>query len=108
MLQNCSKMFIYLARLGRPDILWSVSKLARSIKKWTKACDKRLNRLISYIHHTSEYRQYCHVGNMQNNADWDCFKTPILQGDLEDSKSTPSWNIVHFRKPYVGSNQLDV
>ena len=38
-----------LARIGGPDILWSVNKLARSITKWTKACDKRLNRLISYI-----------------------------------------------------------
>ena len=37
---------LYLARIGRPDILWSVNKLARSITKWTKACDKRLNRLI--------------------------------------------------------------
>ena len=25
----------------------------------TKACDKRLSRLISYIHHTCEYKQYC-------------------------------------------------
>ena len=40
---------LYLARIGRPDILWSVNKLARSITKWTKACDKRLNRLIPYI-----------------------------------------------------------
>ena len=39
---------LYLARIGRPDILWSVNKLARSITKWTKACDKRLCRLISY------------------------------------------------------------
>ena len=62
----CSQNFLkclYLARIGRPDILWSVNKFARSITKWTKACDKRLNRLISYIHHTCEYRQYCHVGN---------------------------------------------
>ena len=51
----CSQIVLkclYLARIGRPDILWSVNKLARSITKWTKACDKRLNRLISYIHHT--------------------------------------------------------
>ena len=51
----CSQIFLkclYLARIGRPDILWSVNKLARSIKKWIKACDKRLNRLISIIHHT--------------------------------------------------------
>ena len=28
-----------------------------------RACDKRLPRLISKIHHTSEFKQYCHVGN---------------------------------------------
>ena len=33
---------LYLARIGRPDIQWSVNKLAQSITKWTKACDKRL------------------------------------------------------------------
>ena len=56
--QVCSQIVLkclYLARIGRPDILWSVNKSARSITKWTKACDKRLNRLISYIHHTCEY-----------------------------------------------------
>ena len=62
----CSQIVLkclYLARSGRPDILWSVNKLARAVTKWTKACDKRLARLISYIHHTCEYRQYCYVGN---------------------------------------------
>ena len=54
---------LYLARIGRSDFLWSVNKLARSITKWTKACDKRLNRLISNIHHTCEYKPHCHVGN---------------------------------------------
>ena len=58
----CSQIVLkclYMARIGRTDILLSVNKLARSITKWTKACDKRLNRLNSYIHHTSEYKQYC-------------------------------------------------
>ena len=53
----CSQTFLntlYLTRIGRLDILWSVNKFARSITKWTKACDKRLNRLISNIHHTCE------------------------------------------------------
>ena len=54
---------LYMARIGRPDILWSVKKLACPITKWTKACDKRLNRMISYIHYTCEYKQYCHVEN---------------------------------------------
>ena len=64
--QVCSQIVLKclcLARIGRPDILWSVNKLARSITKWTKACYKRLNRLISCVHHTCEYRHYCHVGN---------------------------------------------
>ena len=47
-LQKC----LYLTRNGRPDILWSVDKLARAVTKWTKSCDKRLARLISYIRHT--------------------------------------------------------
>ena len=54
---------LYLARIGRPDILWSVKELARAVTKWTGACDKRLARLISYIHCTSDFKQYCHVGN---------------------------------------------
>ena len=49
------------------QILWSVNRFARSITKWTKACDKRQNRLISYIHHTCEYKQYCYVGNTLHN-----------------------------------------
>ena len=36
----------YLEKNGRPEILCSVNKLVRSMTKWTKACDKRLNRLI--------------------------------------------------------------
>ena len=46
MSQVCSQIVLkslYSARIGRPDILWSVNKLPRSITKWTKACDKRLN-----------------------------------------------------------------
>ena len=52
--QQCSQIVLKclnLARIERPDILWSVNKFARSITKWTKACDKRLNRLISYFSH---------------------------------------------------------
>ena len=89
--QVCSQMVLkclYLARIGRLDILWSVNKLATSITKWTKACDKRLNRLISYIHHTCEYKQYCHVGNTAQQCRLGLFQDSDFAGDLEDSKST--------------------
>ena len=96
---TCSQIVlkcIYLARIGRPDILWSVNKLARSITKWTKACDKRLNRLISDIHHTSEYKQYCHVGNTAKQCRLGLFEDSDFAGDLEDSKSTSGGTLCIF------------
>ena len=32
----------------------------------------------------------------QNNADWDCFKTPTFAGDLDDSKSTSGGTLCVF------------
>ena len=85
-----------MARIGRPDILWSVNKLARSITKWTEACDKRLNRLISYIHHTCENKQYCHVGNTAKQCRLGQFQDSDFAGDLEDSKSTSGGTLCIF------------
>ena len=87
----CSQIVLicsYLARIGRLDIPWSVNKLARLITKWTKACDKRLSLFISYIHHTSDYKQYCHVGNTAKQCRLGVFQDYDFAGDLEDSKST--------------------
>ena len=108
---TCSQIVLkclYLARIGRPDILWSVNKLARSITKWTKACDKRLNRLISYIHHTSEHKQNCHVGSTAKQCRLGLFQDSDFAGDLEDSKSTSGENIMCFRQSHICSNKLDV
>ena len=95
----CSQIVLkclYLARIGRPDIQWSVNKLARSITKWTRSCDKRLNRLISYIHHTCEYRQYCHVGNTAKQCRLGLFQDSDFAGDLDDSKSTSGGTLYVF------------
>ena len=85
--QNVSEMSIW-ARIGRPDILWSVNKLAHAVTKWTKACDKRLALLISFIHHACDYKQYCHVGNTAKQCKLGLFQDSNFAGDLEDSKST--------------------
>ena len=69
-------------------ILWSVNKLSRSVTKWTQACDKRLARLISYIHRTNDCRQYCHVGNTAQHCRLGLFQDSDFASDLEDSKST--------------------
>ena len=106
----CSQIILkclYLARIGRPDILWPMSKLARSITKWTKTCDKRLSRLISYIHHTSEYTQYCQVGNTAKQCRLRLFQDSDFAGDLEDSKSTSGGKLCILEVIHC-SHQLDV
>ena len=67
-------------------------ELARSVTKWTQVCDRHVARVISYIHHTSEYRQYCHVGNTAHHCRLGLLQDSELAGDLEDAKST-SWGI---------------
>ena len=86
---ECSQIilkWLFLSRIQSPDIPWTVNKLTRAITKWVRACDKRLVRLISCIHFTSEYKQYCHLGRIaQKFRLWlfhDFFDTA---GSLEDS-----------------------
>ena len=79
---------LYLARLARPDILWTVNALARTVTKWTKACDKRLHRLISYLHFHSEWTQLCYMGDYTKDCWIALFTDASFAGDLLDSKST--------------------
>ena len=82
----CSQIVLkclYLARIGRLDILRPVNKLARAITEWTRACDKRLARLISYIHHTREFKHYCHVGNTAQQCRLGLFQDSDFAGNLE-------------------------
>ena len=100
--------WLFLARLGGLDILWCVNKLARAVTKWTKACGKRLARLTSYIHHTSEYRQYGYVGNTAQQCRIGSFQDSDFAGDLDDSKSISGGILCIFRKPNNCASKLDV
>ena len=73
-----------------------MNKLARSITKCTKPCDKRSSRLISYIHRTCEYKQYCYVGNTAEQCRLGLFQDSDFAGDHEDSKSTSGGTLCIF------------
>ena len=79
---------LYLARLARPDLLYSVNALAREVTKWTAACDKRLHRLMSYIHHTKDHVMMSYVGDRACDCKLMLFCDASFAGDLTDSKST--------------------
>ena len=109
----CSEIVLkclYLARISRPEILWSVNKLARAVTKRTRACDNRLARLISYIHWTSGYKQYCHVENTAQQSRLGLFQDSDFAADQEDSKSTSGrrGNSVHLWQPHICPHKLDV
>ena len=106
----CSQIVLkcsYLARIGSLDIFWSVHKPARAVTKWTKACDKRLALLIAYIHHTSEYRQYCYVGNTAQQCRLRLFQDSDFAGDRDDSKTTSRGILRIFGSRTFRANKLD-
>ena len=98
---------MYLARIGRLDIFWSVNKLARAFTTWTKYCDKRLARLISCIHHRSDFLTIMSCGKQHNIVDWGCFKTLILQETLK-TQNQHQEEFCAFLETTRCANKLDV
>ena len=107
---NCRKFALqtvfkclYLARIGPPDILWSVNKLARSVTKWTQACDRRLARLI---HEWLPPMLSCgQCGSTLSTAVISRFRLCRRSWRL---KINIRRIFVHFWKSNICTNQLDV
>ena len=79
---------LYMTRLARPELYWTVNASAREVTKWNVACDKRLHRLISYIHHNLEATLVSYVGNKPSECKLLLFCDASFAGDLKDSHST--------------------
>ena len=85
-LENCPNYALRLSQnafvwheLEDLTFLWSVNKLARSVTKWSRACDRRSARLTAYIHHTHDHRQLCHVGNTAQHCLLGFFQVILLE-----------------------------
>ena len=95
----CSQIvmkFLYLARIGRPDILWSMNKFARSITKGPRPVTNAwIAWYLTFITHVNINSIFMWV-ILQNKAGWDCFKTPILREILRTQKSTSSGTLCVF------------
>ena len=74
----------YLARIGRREILWSMNKLALSIKNGPNLVTNE------YLVWSPTFIIQVNTNNvvmwetLPRNAVWDCFKTPILQEILKN------------------------
>ena len=79
------------------DLIFKVCAQACAyFHKWSKSCDKRLARLISYIHHTCEFKQNCFVGNTAQQFILGLIQFSDFAGDLEDSRSTSGGTLCRF------------
>ena len=58
---------LYGARMARYDLLHPCQELACRMTKWTPNCDKRLLRIICYIHQHPDLCMYGWVGDHQKD-----------------------------------------
>ena len=79
---------LYGARLVRYELLWPICSSAREVTRWTRACDKRLHRLMCYIHHTPDHSLESFVGDRVEHCHPILFSDADYAGDLVTAKST--------------------
>ena len=88
----CSQIVLkclHFARSGRPDILWLVNQLARSVAKMDSGMRQTTSKIDFCIHSSHKrIRRYCHVGNTAQHCRLGSFRDSDFAGDLQDSKST--------------------
>ena len=82
MLSNCSEMLV-LGTDWKTGYSMVSEQTCTVHHKMDKVCDKRLSRLMSYIHHTCDYNQYCHVGNTAKHCRLGLFQDSNFAWDLD-------------------------
>ena len=101
--ENCQK---YALKLFWNAFYWHVLEDPIFYGQWTNLHDRSQNGpklvtndylvLISDIHHTCDYKHYCHVGNTAKQCRLGLFQDSDFAGDLEDSKSTSGGTLCIF------------
>ena len=72
----------------RLDPMWTVNDLARKLTTWSMVCDKRLGRLLGYMHHNAEKNLLSHIGNRAKDIYLAFYVDASFTGNLVDSKSS--------------------
>ena len=79
---------LYGARFVRFDLLWPIRNLARKASKWTKACDRRLYRLMCYLNSTLDHSLEAFIGDAPEDCHVLEYVDASFADDINDSKST--------------------
>jgi len=79
---------LYGARLARFDLLRAINHLAGYITKWTPDCDKRLHRIMCYVHTSLHYRMIGWVGDKPDQLEPHLFADADFAGCPDSQRST--------------------
>jgi len=79
---------LYGCRFVRFDYLWPCGDLARRITKWTKACDRRMDRLMEHLRATKDHALEGFMGDTADKCHVVAYCDASFADDLATSKST--------------------
>ena len=84
--------FLYAARLCRFDLLRAACHLATFVTKWTSECDRKLHRLVCYIHSSKHLRMIGWVGDKLDALQPHLFADADFAGCTASQKSTSGYH----------------
>ena len=96
-LQHCAAKLImkayWLARLNRPDVLRALNELSRRITRWSRNDDRKLHRVMAYLHCTKQFRMKC---KLDPDSPWELmlFTDADHSSSAEHPYSTSGWLLV--------------
>ena len=79
---------MYAARMARFDLLRAVGHLARKLTKWTDLEDKKLRRIVEYIHSTYDVRLTGFIRDDSSELSLVQYSDADFASDRGDAKST--------------------
>ena len=83
---------LYAARLCRFDLLRAVCHLATFVTKWTSECDRKLHRLVCYIHSSKHLRMIGWVGDELSALQPHLFADADFAGCTSTQRSTSGYH----------------
>jgi len=87
---------LWLARLSRPDVQKPIGDMATHVQAWTRNDDRRLHRLICYLHYSQDYRLVGRVNDPSHLLTLRLYVDADFAGEREDSRSTSGgWLCLH-------------
>ena len=79
---------LYGARMARFDLLKAVCSLACCVTKWDLGCDRKLHRLMCYIHSTLSLRMTGWIGDPLDKLSLHLYADADFAGCASTARST--------------------